>query len=115
LQSLRALGVRLSVDDFGTGYSSLSYLRRLPIDTVKIDGSFVRDIQATGAADDGIIAKAIISLGHSLHFRVVAEGVETEAQRDFLKEHDCDEMQGYFFSKPLPPREAERFLARSRH
>jgi diguanylate cyclase (GGDEF)-like protein len=112
LQGLKAIGVRLTVDDFGTGYSSLSYLRRLPITALKIDGSFVRDIHATGGPDDGILAKAIISLGHSLHLKVVAEGVETQAQCDFLKLNECDEMQGYFFSHPLPPEECARYLSR---
>jgi diguanylate cyclase (GGDEF)-like protein len=112
LQALKALGVRLSVDDFGTGYSSLSYLRRLPISALKIDGSFVRDIHATGGPDDGILAKAIISLGHSLHLKVVAEGVETQAQCDFLKTNECDEMQGYFYARPLPPEECAEHLAR---
>ena len=114
LQSLRAIGVRLSVDDFGTGYSSLSYLRRLPLNALKIDGSFVRDINATGGPDDGLIAKAIISLGHSLHLKVVAEGVETQPQCDFLRKHACDEMQGYFFGRPMPPAECEKFLIRAR-
>ena len=110
LQALRAIGVRLSVDDFGTGYSSLSYLRRLPIHALKIDGTFVRDISATGGPDDGILAKAIISLGHSLHLKVVAEGVEHASQRDFLRRNDCDEMQGYHFAKPLPAEECERLF-----
>ncbi len=110
LLGLRGIGVRLSVDDFGTGYSSLSYLKRLPLNALKIDGSFVRDITASGGPDGGILAKAIISLGHSLHLKVVGEGVENEAQRDFLKAHDCDEMQGYFFSRPVPPEECAKFL-----
>jgi diguanylate cyclase (GGDEF)-like protein len=114
LQGLKSIGVRLSVDDFGTGYSSLSYLRRLPITALKIDGSFVRDIHATGGPDDGLLAKAIISLGHSLHLRVIAEGVETEQQRDFLKANACDEMQGYFFGKPMPPAECSLYLSRPR-
>jgi EAL domain-containing protein (putative c-di-GMP-specific phosphodiesterase class I) len=110
LQALRAIGVRLSVDDFGTGYSSLSYLKRLPLNALKIDGSFVRDITASGGPDGGILPKAIISLGHSLHLKVVGEGVENEAQREFLKAHGCDEMQGYLFSRPVPPDECEKFL-----
>lgn len=110
LESLRAIGVRVSLDDFGTGYSSLSYLRRLPLTALKIDGSFVRDINATGGPDDGILARAIISLGHSLHLQVVAEGVETWGQQDFLKAALCDEMQGYFFAKPLPPEECEKLF-----
>jgi EAL domain-containing protein (putative c-di-GMP-specific phosphodiesterase class I) len=110
MQGLKAIGVRLSVDDFGTGYSSLSYLKRLPLNALKIDGSFVRDINSSGAADDGLLAKAIISLGHSLHLKVIAEGVEAEAQRRFLESHDCDEMQGYLFSRPVPAAECERFL-----
>jgi diguanylate cyclase (GGDEF)-like protein len=107
LQTLRAIGVRLSLDDFGTGYSSLSYLRRLPLSALKIDGSFVRDIQATGGPDDGVLAKAIISLAHSLKFKVVAEGVETQGQYEFLKRNDCDEMQGYFYSPPVPAPDCE--------
>jgi diguanylate cyclase (GGDEF)-like protein len=100
LRGLKSLGVRLSVDDFGTGYSSLSYLNRLPIGTLKIDQSFVRNIGAGG--DKGVIAQAIISLGHSLDLRVVAEGVETLAQLEFLKTHHCDEVQGFYFAKPMP-------------
>ena len=85
LQGLKQLGVALSVDDFGTGYSSLSYLKDLPIDTLKIDRSFVRDIGAGDEADDGVLAQAIISLGHALHLKVIAEGVETDAQLRFLR------------------------------
>jgi len=110
MQGLKAIGVRLSVDDFGTGYSSLSYLRRLPLNALKIDGSFVRDIDASGGPDDGLLAKAIISLGHSLHLKVIAEGVETEAHRRFLEAHQCDEVQGFLFSRPVPPEECERFF-----
>jgi diguanylate cyclase (GGDEF)-like protein len=110
LEALKAIGVRLSVDDFGTGYSSLSYLRRLPINALKIDASFVRDIHATGGPDDGILVRAIISLAHSLHLRVIAEGVETQAQCDFLRANECDEMQGFFYSRPLPPEGCEKYL-----
>ena len=111
MQALKDIGVRLSVDDFGTGYSSLSYLRRLPLNALKIDGSFVRDI-TSGDPDPGLIARAIISLGHSLHLRVIAEGVETEAHRDFLAAHACDELQGYLVSRPVPPEECERFFTK---
>ena len=110
MQGLKAIGVRLSVDDFGTGYSSLSYLKRLPLTALKIDGSFVRDT-TSGGPDEGLIAKAIISLGHSLHLKVVAEGVETPEHRRFLEANGCDEIQGYLISKPVPPQECERFLA----
>jgi diguanylate cyclase (GGDEF)-like protein len=112
LQGLKAIGVKLSVDDFGTGYSSLSYLNRLPIGTLKIDGSFVRNIgNGSSGADNGILAQAIIMLGHSLNLRVVAEGVETEAQLRFLQAHQCDEVQGYYFARPVPPEDCAKILA----
>lgn len=107
LQALKAMGVTLSIDDFGTGYSSLSYLKQLSVDKLKIDQSFVSDMLSH--ADGASIVKAIIQLGHSLDLKVIAEGVETEAQRAFLKESGCDEGQGFLFSRPLP---AEQFMQR---
>ncbi|MDQ5848674.1 MAG: EAL domain-containing protein [Pseudomonadota bacterium] len=114
LQGLKSLGVALSVDDFGTGYSSLSYLKDLPIDALKIDRSFVRDIGAGAEAEDGVIAQAIISLGHSLHLRVVAEGVETDQQVRFLKRHGCDELQGFFYGEPVAPADYARLLEKAK-
>jgi len=111
LNGLREIGVHLSVDDFGTGHSSLSYLKSLPIGILKIDGSFVWDIRGRPGKDTGILAQAIISLGHSLKLKVVAEGVETAAQLRFLKAHRCDEAQGFYFSKPVPPEKFGRLLA----
>ena len=99
LISLKDMGVRLSIDDFGTGFSSLSYLKRLPIDTIKIDKSFIRDIKTD--ANDAAIITAIIKMSHSLNFKVIAEGVETAEQLAYLKQYECDEMQGFYFSKPI--------------
>jgi len=108
LERLREIGVELSVDDFGTGHSSLSYLTRLPISALKIDQSFVQAIRGTGESGEGIVAQAIISLGHNLNLKVVGEGVETAVQFDFLKRHSCDEVQGYHFGRPMPAAEFER-------
>ena len=108
LHALRERGVRLAIDDFGTGYSSLSYLRKFPVDTLKIDQSFVRQISTGG--DDTIIVTAIIALARSLKLRVVAEGVETAEELAFLRAHQCDEVQGYYFSRPVPPQQFARLL-----
>ena len=113
LRGLKSLGIALSVDDFGTGYSSLSYLRRLPLDTLKIDQSFVRDIADASEGDGGLLAQAIISLGHSLKLKITAEGVENDLQLDFLRAHGCDEVQGYYFSKPVPADDFARMLEAS--
>ncbi len=108
LKSLRDGGVQIAIDDFGTGYSSLSYLRKFPIDALKIDQSFVRQI--TTAPDDTTIVTAVISMGRSLKLRVIAEGVETQEELAFLQAHHCDEAQGYFFSRPVLPQEFAKIL-----
>jgi diguanylate cyclase (GGDEF)-like protein/PAS domain S-box-containing protein len=108
LRKLRARGVQLAVDDFGTGYSSLSYLRKFPIDALKIDQSFVRQI--TTAPDETTIVTAMISMGRSLKLRVIAEGVETLKELEFLQAHQCDEAQGYYFSRPVLPEQFAKLL-----
>jgi EAL domain-containing protein (putative c-di-GMP-specific phosphodiesterase class I) len=108
LRSLHEMGIQISIDDFGTGYSSLSYLRRFPIHALKIDQSFVRDIITD--PDGTVIVTAIILLAHSLKLKVIAEGVETRDQLDFVRSLKCHEMQGYLFSKPVPGEEITRLL-----
>ena len=100
VRKLHELGVRLAIDDFGTGYSSLNYLKKFPINTVKVDRSFIMDIPES--ADDKAITSAVIAMAHRLNMEVVAEGVEEQSQLDFLLEHDCEYAQGYLFAKPLP-------------
>jgi diguanylate cyclase (GGDEF)-like protein len=114
LQGLKSLGVALSVDDFGTGYSSLAYLRDLPLDTLKIDRSFVRDIESGGERSQGVLAQAIISLGHALDLKVIAEGVETDAQVRFLVKHRCDDAQGFYYGEPMAPEHFGGLLAKKR-
>jgi len=109
LKAVREIGVRVAVDDFGTGYSSLSYLRRLPLDSLKIDQSFLHKIHS--APDDSIIISAIIGMGRNLGLRVIAEGVETAEETAFLKANDCDEGQGYFFSRPATAQQFVKMLA----
>jgi EAL domain-containing protein (putative c-di-GMP-specific phosphodiesterase class I) len=108
LKTLRAKGVQLAVDDFGTGYSSLSYLRKFPIDALKIDQWFVGQISAV--PDETIIVAAVIGMRRSLKLRVVAEGVETQEQLALLQAHQCDEAQGYYFSRPVPPQQFAKLL-----
>jgi diguanylate cyclase (GGDEF)-like protein/PAS domain S-box-containing protein len=112
LQNLKALGIKVAIDDFGTGYSSLAYLQRFPIDKLKIDIAFVREI--TTNPNDAAIALAIISMAHSLKLQVIAEGVETRAQLEYLRRSRCDEIQGYVFSRPLPPDELSQLVQSAR-
>jgi diguanylate cyclase (GGDEF)-like protein len=109
MRELQILGVQLSVDDFGTGYSSLAALKNFPVARLKIDKSFISDILTN--ENDRAVASAVISLGQKLNLRVIAEGVETEDQVTFLRENNCDEMQGYHFSKPIPARGIEKLIA----
>ncbi|WP_221892339.1 EAL domain-containing protein [Teredinibacter haidensis] len=111
MSALKKMGVTFSLDDFGTGYSSLAYLKQLPLDELKIDGSFVKDLETD--QNDAVIAKTIVALGHNLGLKVIAEGVENEAQRVFLENVSCDAFQGYLFSKPLPVEEFVDFCKRA--
>lgn len=112
LHQLKSLGIHISLDDFGTGYSSLSHLRQFPIDTIKLDKSFIDDIPSN--TNDAMIAKALISLAHVLNIKVIAEGVERAEQLEYLQENECDQMQGYLFSRPLPKEQFENLLRESR-
>ncbi len=107
-RQLRALGIKLAIDDFGTGYSSLSYLKRFPVDYVKIDRTFICELEHS--AEDAAIVRAIIAMAHNLELQVVAEGVETQAQMDFLKDQRCDEIQGYLVSRPVPAAQLAELL-----
>ena len=113
LHELKEMGVQLSMDDFGTGYSSLSHLKRFPFDKLKMDISFVREL--TSDPGSAAIAKTIIAMAHNLNLRVIAEGVETEGQLSFLRAQGCDDMQGYYFSRPVPAAEVEQLLREGRH
>jgi EAL domain-containing protein (putative c-di-GMP-specific phosphodiesterase class I) len=108
LHKLKDLGINLAIDDFGTGYSSLSYLMRFPIDKLKIDRSFITYV--TTEPDDAAVTQAIISMAHNLGLTVIAEGVEEASQLEFLRQHHCEEMQGYYFSRPLVASDMENLL-----
>jgi EAL domain-containing protein (putative c-di-GMP-specific phosphodiesterase class I) len=112
LNQLRKLGVRLAIDDFGTGYSSLNYLQQLPIDTLKIDQSFIENLHPGSSQDPSseAIVRAIIALAKSMDLNLIAEGVETEWQEDFLRKHGCEGMQGFLFARPMPPEACEALL-----
>lgn len=110
LNELNAFGIEVSIDDFGTGYSSLNYLKRFPIQKLKVDQSFVRDVILN--QEDASIVSAVIAMAHSLQMKVVAEGVETKEQLDFLRERGCDFIQGYYFSKPVGFDDMEKKLTK---
>ena len=108
MYALKDMGTKLVIDDFGTGYSSLSYLKQFPVDKLKIDRSFIKDMVSN--QNDAAIAKAIINLGHSLNLQVLAEGIEFEYQRDFILQHGCDFAQGYYFKGPESPDNIIQYL-----
>ena len=108
LSLIRDLGVRFAIDDFGTGYSSLAYLRKLPVSSIKIDKSFVKNMEHD--RDNAVIVRSIIDLGHNLGLKVVAEGVETQEAQNMLRSFDCDEMQGYYYSRPIPADAVTKYL-----
>ena len=113
IKELKKLGVYIAIDDFGTGYSSLRYLKQLPIDTLKIDQSFIKDMTVSDRVQskDKALVEAIIMLGHNLGMHIIAEGVELQGQLDFLRASHCEEIQGYLFCRPLPTDEVEHFMA----
>jgi EAL domain-containing protein (putative c-di-GMP-specific phosphodiesterase class I) len=111
MQELKAIGIRLSIDDFGTGYSNLSALKSFPVTRLKLDRSLIHDLPHD--EDDKAIALAVVLLAHELNLKVLAEGVESAEQYLFLQNNGCDEMQGYYFSKPLPALEMENFLGQT--
>jgi EAL domain-containing protein (putative c-di-GMP-specific phosphodiesterase class I) len=108
LNEIKQLGIKIAIDDFGTGYSSLSQLKKFPVDTLKVDRSFIRELETE--EEDRAITQAIITMGKTLGLTIVAEGVETAEQQSFLCNHACDEIQGYYFSKPVPCPDFEKLL-----
>jgi EAL domain-containing protein (putative c-di-GMP-specific phosphodiesterase class I) len=113
MKRFSAAGLKLAIDDFGTGYSSLGYLRQFPVDALKIDRSFVKDLSTS--SDDAAICAAIIAMARELKLKVIAEGVETVEQLEFLRKHRCDQVQGYLISEPIPIAELEKLLRRAQH
>jgi EAL domain-containing protein (putative c-di-GMP-specific phosphodiesterase class I) len=112
LNAISDLGIHISIDDFGTGYSSLAHLKRFSVNSLKIDKSFIREVDSS--SKDAAIATAIIAMGNSLNLNVIAEGVETQSQLDFLKFNNCDQVQGYLFCRPMPPDELIELLLKNR-
>jgi EAL domain-containing protein (putative c-di-GMP-specific phosphodiesterase class I) len=108
MRKIAGMGIHISIDDFGTGYSSLNYLKRMPIEKLKIDRSFIKDISVD--RDDREIIHAVTAMAHNMNMKVIAEGVETVEQLSFLRSSDCDEAQGYLFSRPLPAEEFKEFV-----